>query len=323
MTTASKQPVNATPPVALIAGGSRGLGLRIARELGSRGYRLAVCARDEDELERARVDLIGCGYRIDVTVCDVADHEAVQAWVARTEATIGPIGVAICVAGVIQVGPLDSLTRQHFQTAIDIMAWGPINLALAVAPAMRERRAGRIGVISSVGGLIAVPHLLPYSTAKFAALGFSRGLRSELSGTGVSVTTVAPGLLRTGSHQRAQFVGDHGAEYAWFAAGASLPGLSMNADRAAEAIVEGVLRGRSLVVLTPLAKVGMRVNGLFPALTALALGITARLLPKAPTPAQTVTLDGRAARATMSNTRGKISDRLTVLGDRAARNANE
>ena len=203
------------------------------------------------------------------------------------------------------------------------MAWGPINLALAVAPAMRERRAGRIGVISSVGGLIAVPHLLPYSTAKFAALGFSRGLRSELSGTGVSVTTVAPGLLRTGSHQRAQFVGNHGAEYAWFAAGASLPGLSMNAERAAVAIVEGVLRGRALVVLTPLAKVGMRIDGLFPGLTAFALGITARLLPKAPSPAQTATLEGRDARATMGTTRGKISDRLTALGDRAASRTNE
>lgn len=309
--------------VALVAGGSRGLGLLIARELGSRGYRLAICARNIDELERARDDLVGRGYRAEIAVCDVADHEAVQAWVDRTEQTVGPIAVAICVAGVIQVGPLDSLTREHFRTAMDIMAWGPINLALAVAPAMRERRAGRIGVISSVGGLIAVPHLLPYSTAKFAALGFSRGLRSELSGTGVSVTTVAPGLLRTGSHQRAEFVGDHGAEYAWFAAGASLPGLSMNADRAAAVIVADVLRGRAMVVLTPLAEVGMRVNGLFPGLTAFALGLTARLLPKAPTPAPTATLDGRAARSTMSAVRGRISDRLTVLGDRAARRSNE
>lgn len=309
--------------VALVAGGSRGLGLLIARELGSRGYRLAICARSIDELERARDDLVGRGYRAEIAVCDVADHEAVKAWVARIEDTIGPIGVAICVAGVIQVGPLDSLTRQHFQTAMDIMAWGPINLALAVEPAMRERKSGQIGVISSVGGLIAVPHLLPYSTAKFAALGFSRGLRSELRGTGVSVTTVAPGLMRTGSHQRAHFVGDHGAEYAWFSASASLPGLSMNAERAAAAIVDGVVRGRALVVLTPLAKVGMWVNGLFPGLTAFALGIAARLLPRAPTPPLTATLDGRAARATMDPTRGKISDRLTALGDRAASRSNE
>ncbi len=323
MTPTPKASTGVADAVAVVAGGSRGLGLLIARELGSRGYRLAICARDEGELQRAEADLTGRGHRVDTAACDVSDHAAVADWVTRIEQTVGPVGVAICVAGVIQVGPLDSLTRQHFQSAMDIMAWGPINVALAVAPAMRERRTGRIGVISSVGGLIAVPHLLPYSTAKFAALGFSRGLRSELSGTGVSVTTVAPGLMRTGSHQRAHFVGDHGAEYAWFAAAASLPGLSMNAERAAAAIVDGVLRGRAVVVLTPLAKIGMRVNGLFPSLTAAALGAAARLLPKAPQPAQTPTLDGRAARATLDRTRRRISDRLTALGDRAAADSQE
>ena len=309
--------------VAVVAGGSRGLGLLIARELGARGYRLAVCARDPEELDRARADLAGRGYKIEVAVCDISDPRAVQAWVTDIETRQGPIDVALCVAGVIQVGPLDSVEREQFETAMDIMAWGPINVALAVLPAMRERRSGRIGVISSVGGLISVPHLLPYSTAKFAALGFSRGLRAELTGTGVSVTTVAPGLMRTGSHLRARFVGRHGAEYAWFSAGASLPGISMSAERAAAVIVDSVLRGRAVVVLTPLAKLGMWVNGLFPNLTAFALGVAARLLPAAPVPAQTSTLEGKAARDELRPTTRAISDRLTALGNRAASRNNE
>ena len=103
------------------------------------------------------------------------------------------------------------------------MLWGPINTALAVVPRMRERGRGHIGVITSLGGLISAPHLLPYSTAKFGAVGFARGLRSELSGTGVTVTTVAPGLMRTGSHLRAKFVGNQGREFAWFGTAASLP----------------------------------------------------------------------------------------------------
>ncbi len=309
--------------VAVVAGGSRGLGLLIARELGARGYRLAVCARDAEELARARADLAQRGYKIEVAVCDVADPQAVQAWVADIETRQGEIGVVVCVAGVIQVGPLESVGREQFETAMNIMAWGPINVALAVLPAMRARRSGRIGVISSVGGLIAVPHLLPYSTAKFAALGFSRGLRAELAGTGVSVTTVAPGLMRTGSHLRARFVGRHGAEYAWFSAAASLPGLSMNAERAAAAIVDSVLAGRAVVVLTGLAKIGMWVNGLFPNLTALALGVAARLLPKAPDPAPTSIQEGKSARDQLRPITRKINERLTSLGDRAASRNNE
>ena len=106
------------------------------------------------------------------------------------------------VAGVIQVGPLSSMTRAHFEEAVNIMLWGPVNVALAVLPGMRRRSRGRLAVVSSIGGIIAVPHLLPYSTAKFGALGFSSGLRSELAGTGISVTSIVPGLMRTGSHLR-------------------------------------------------------------------------------------------------------------------------
>src|SRR5215207_10885630 len=91
----------------------------------------------------------------------------------------------ICVAGIIQVGPLEALTREHFTSAIDTMLWGPINISLAVVPGMRERKRGRIGLITSVGGLVSVPHLLPYCSAKFGAVGFSRGLRAELGLRGV------------------------------------------------------------------------------------------------------------------------------------------
>ena len=129
-----------------------------------------------------------------------------------------------CVAGTIQVGPLDNLRRSHIEEAVATMLWGPVNTALAVAPAMTTRGRGHIAIISSVGGQIAAPHLLAYSTAKFAAVGFGKSLHNELSGTGVTVTTVTPGLMRTGSHLHAQFVGQQAEEYAWFATAASLPG---------------------------------------------------------------------------------------------------
>jgi NAD(P)-dependent dehydrogenase (short-subunit alcohol dehydrogenase family) len=298
------------------------LGLLIAAELGRRGHRLLLCARDADELQRARADLVAHGHQVAVEVCDVADHRGVEDLVRRTELALGPIEVAICVAGVIQVGPLASMRREHFEEAIDIMLWGPVNVALAVTEGMRSRGRGRIGIITSIGGLVSVPHLLPYSTAKFGAVGFSSGLRNELAGSGVRVTTVAPGLMRTGSHLRAKFVGNQPHEYAWFAPSASLPLVSMDAGRAAERIVTGVLAGQAMVVLTPLAKVGMRVNGLAPTITAGMLGVAARLLPRAPS-GPTETIEGREAAERLSRPARRVVGWLSTLGDRAASRHNE
>lgn len=302
-------------------GGSRGFGLLLARELGRRGHRLAICARDADALERAAADLSSAGYDVTTETCDVTDRDQVDDLVRRVEEAQGPIEVMICVAGIIQVGPLEALTREHFTSAIDTMLWGPINISLAVLPGMRERKRGRIGLITSVGGLVSVPHLLPYCSAKFGAVGFSRGLRSELAGSGVSVTTVAPGLMRTGSHLRAQFVGDHPAEFAWFSAGASLPLISVDAERAAAQVVSGILVGRAMVVTTPLARIGWRIDALFPTLTSAVFGLAAQLLPGSSSPGETV--EGWQAAKRMSPSGRRVSDAITTLGRRAADRFNE
>lgn len=306
-------------PVALVAGASRGLGLLIARELAAQGCRTVLCARDREELDRAVANMRQWGHASDSYVCDVSDHRAVDELVAQVARDIGVVEVSVHVAGVIQVGPLGSMTREHFKEAIDIMAWGPVNLALAVLPGMRALGRGRIATITSIGGVVSVPHLLPYSTAKFAAVGFSQGLRAELAGSGITVTTVVPGLMRTGSHLHAKFTGAPAREYAWFAPSASLPFLAMDAERAAAKIVRGVLRGRGTMLLSPLTKVGARIGGVAPATTAAVMGAAARLLPGAP-PGPRATLDGEAARKDLSS---RIVEGLTMLGTRAARRFNE
>jgi NAD(P)-dependent dehydrogenase (short-subunit alcohol dehydrogenase family) len=311
-------------PVALVVGASRGLGLLIAKELDREGFRVVIAARDPEGLALAAEQLRADGARVATDVCDVTDNAEVEALIDRTETRIGPIEVMVCVAGIIQVGPLDAQRRENFVAAIDTMLWGPVNTALAVAPRMRERGQGRIGVITSVGGRIAAPHLLPYTTAKFGAVGFSRGLRSELAGTGVSVTTVEPGLMRTGSHLQASFVGDHGREYAWFAAAASMPLLSMDAERAAGRIVRGILAGRAVVTTTPLAILAPRVDALFPGLTSALLGLTARLLPDAPgTPESTEAMKGWQASERLPRRTRFVVNRLSGLGRSAARRFNE
>lgn len=321
MTTA---PAPARPSVALVAGGSRGLGLLMAREVAKAGLLPVLWARDEDELAAAVRRLQAWGHEAVSMVCDVSDAAAVDDAVAHIESEIGPIEVSLHVAGIISVGPVASVPREQFEQSMAIMAWGPINVALAVLPGMRERGRGRIGTVTSIGGKVSVPHLLPYSTAKFAAVGFSEGLRAELAGTGVTVTTLVPGLMRTGSHLRAKFTGDTAAEYAWFAPGASLPLVSMDAERAAARMVRAVLRGRSTVLITPLSKVGARVAGVAPATTALAMGLMARALPTAPAGAvdgePSAPIEGHDARAQLDS---PLVERLTTWGTRAARRFGE
>jgi len=311
-------------PLAFVAGASRGLGLQIARELGGRGFRLALCARNTETLDRAAQVLREEG--VDVVAaesCDVGDVDAVEALVERLERDVGAIEVLFCVAGIIQVGPLANLRRSHIEAAVHTMLWGPVNTALAVAPAMQRRGRGRIAIITSVGGLIAAPHLLPYSTAKFGAVGFGKSLRSELYGTGVTVTTVTPGLMRIGSHLHAQFVGRQGHEFAWFAVAASLPLLTIDASRAARRIVAATLDGRATLALTPLAFLAPRVEALAPRATAALLSFTAQLLPSPASEENPSTVDGFKAAQLLSPRARSILDRLTVLGRRAAIRLNE
>ncbi|HET7397836.1 MAG TPA: SDR family oxidoreductase [Intrasporangium sp.] len=305
-------------PIALVAGGSRGLGLLISRELLRRGHHVVICARDADELARA-VEQLG-GRDVESRVCDVRDRAAVGSLVADVEESVGPIDTVITVAGIIQTGPVESMTFEHFEDAIDTMTWGPVNVALTVLPAMRRRGRGHIGTVTSIGGMVAPPHLLPYATAKFGAVGFSDGLAAELHGTGVSATTIVPGLMRTGGHERAYFVGAAEKEYAWFAPGASMPLLSIDADRAATRIVDAVLAGKPMVVLTPLAWVGIRVRGLFPGTTTRLMGVFGRLLPSAPPGGGTETVVGREADRRLGS---RVVRVLETLGTRAARRNNE
>ena len=264
---------------AFVTGGSRGLGLLVARELGRVGCRVAICARDEAELARAREDLEGRGVEVLTLVCDVGDREAVESAVDWATGRFGGIDVLVNNAGVIQVGPLAAMTVEDFQHAMDVIYWGAVYATLAVLPQMRRRGAGRIVNITSVGGKVSVPHLLPYAAAKFAAVGLSEGLRSELARDGITVTTIVPGLLRTGSGLNALFKGDQDREFGLFASVASLPIISMDAENAARQIVQATRRGEAERILGLPANLIARLQGLLPGLNADLMGLVNRLLP--------------------------------------------
>ncbi|MEV5508045.1 SDR family NAD(P)-dependent oxidoreductase [Streptomyces orinoci] len=304
---------------ALVTGASRGLGLLIARELAKRGCGVMLCARNADELAAAKRMLRDEGAEVRSLACDITDEGVAGNLVRATEEAFGSLDVLVNNAGMIQVGPLAAMTEDDFRDAMETMYFAPLRLVLAALPGMRERGHGRIVTISSVGGRIAAPHLLPYVGAKFASAGLSEGLRAELAAEGVSVTTVFPGLMRTGSHTAARFSGRADREYAWFAAAAGLPVLSMDAERAARAIVRAAERRRPELVLTPVAKAAVRLHGLAPATTTRALSLAARLLPDSGAEPERNVPGRHAARSLGS----AALDRLTALNDRAARRLNQ
>ena len=302
----------------LITGGSRGLGLVLARQLGAEGARLCLLARDEAELARAHAQLDAAGVHDVMTMrCDIRRRAEVQATVDKLLETWAGVDVLINNAGVIQVGPLEHMKQEDFENAMATHFWGPLHLIQACVPAMRRRGFGRILNISSIGGRIAVPHLAPYSASKFALSGLSDALRAELNQYGIRVTTVYPGLMRTGSPRNAQMKGRHQAEYAWFAIADAAPGLSTSAERAAEQIVDACRHGDPELVITLPAQMAILASTLAPSGFAAAMMAAARVLP-GPNG-----LEGdRAKKGYESESRWAPSV-ATTLGDRAALNNNE
>ncbi|MET7683417.1 SDR family NAD(P)-dependent oxidoreductase [Streptomyces sp. NPDC005423] len=269
---------------AVVTGGSRGLGLLLADELLRRGCRVTLAARDDAELRRARALLRRRHPEgsVRTAVTDVRDRQDVAGLFRRTAAECGSVDVVIANAGTIQVAPAETAGVPGFDDAMSTIFNGALHTSLEALPHLRESRAGgRLALIGSVGGLLAVPHLLPYSCAKAAVGALAEGLYAEAARDGVSVTAVHPGLMRTGSHLHAVFGGDRRREFAWFSALAGTPLVSMDARRAAGRIVTAVQRRRIRLVLTPAARAADTAHGLAPVLTARLSHAVAALLPAA------------------------------------------
>jgi short-subunit dehydrogenase len=314
---------------ALVTGASRGLGFLIARELAEKGCRLALCARTATDLDRAARDLRARGAVVVTMTCDVSDQTQAEEFVRMAGAEIGPPDILVNNAGHIRVGPLSAMERADFDDALGVMFWGTVHTTLAVLGHMRERQSGSIVNIASIAGKMPIPHLLPYTCAKSATVGFSEGLRAEVARDGIKVTTVLPGMLRTGSHLRATYKGDPAREFAWFALGSGVPLASMNAERAARRIVTAMRRGRTQVILPAPAVTAVWLQALFPGVMAIALRKVSRLLPQE---ADAASADGLAIRDGLASQDGhavrereesRLRQWATRLSDDAARRFNQ
>jgi short-subunit dehydrogenase len=303
--------------VVVITGGSRGLGLELARVFGSQGARMALIARDEAELQRAAAELDEHGIEVSIWPADLTQGDACETLPDKIAKQHGAIDILVNNAGEIIVGPFETFTHDDFHRSLAIHLWAPLRLTQAVLPIMKRQGGGRIANISSVGGKIPVPHLSSYCAGKFALVGLSGTLRAELKKDGIVVTTVCPGLMRTGSHWNAMFKGNREAEFAWFGHGASVPGASISAARAARQIVAAVQRGDAELTITWQAQTAVVAAAVTPALVAAAEAVVARLLPEQPEEGGSELASGWESRSRWMPTL------LTRLGDRAAVRNNE
>lgn len=255
--------------VVLITGGSRGLGLVMAMEFVKQRARLVLCARNEVELEQARAKLSELGAEVLVIPCDVSDKDQAQDIIERATALCGRIDILVNDAGIICVGPWQTQIHTDFEESMNSIFWGTYHMTMAVLPQMVRRKSGRIVNITSIGGKVSIPHLLSYSSAKFATVGFSEGLRAELAKDGIVVVTIVPGLLRTGSHVNTFMKGNsYQAEYTWFTLLDTLPVSSISARSAAKQIVYATKRGNAELIITIQAQILAHLHGLLPGFTA-------------------------------------------------------
>jgi short-subunit dehydrogenase len=302
--------------VVFITGGSRGLGLALAEEFASRGADIAICARDEQELARAKSQIQQQGAsRVETIVCDVGIRDEVERTVREVEARLGRIDVLVNNAGIIGVGPIENQTIADFEAAMQINFWSQVYTTLAALPGMRRLTEARVVNITSIGGKVSVPHLLPYCCAKFAAVGFSEGLRAELAKTPVKVVTIAPGLMRTGSHINAEFKGKHRQEFTWFALSGTNPATSISVRRAARQIADATARGRAELIITWQAELMARFHGIAPGMATHLMGIANRALPNAG--------ESDARHAGRDSHTVITKSPLTALGEAAAERYNQ
>jgi short-subunit dehydrogenase len=294
----------------IITGASRGLGLELARQLAHEGARLWLVARSADALGRAAAELRQEGTFVETLNADLREERDIEQLVSRVIQSDRVIDVVVNNAGTIVVSPFEHAQIEDFEDSLATHFWAPLHLIRKALPHMRRGGEGRIVNISSIGGRIGVPHLAAYAAGKFALTGFSESLRAELVKSGIYVTTVTPGLMRTGSYVGVQLRGQHEKELRWFAAMADTPLLSMPTSRAARQIIEATRRGRA--VITPLwyARAAQIVDAVAPNSFAAVSSLLNRMVLPSPDPTpngdrarRATAVDPGALKATLSDER--------------------
>ena len=285
------RPTRRSGQVVLITGGSRGLGLALAERYARSGANLILAARDLDELVSARhilLDREAIQSPEDVLLipADLTDATQAAKLVDHAISHFGRIDVLINNAGIIEVGPVENQPLAAYRRAMATNFFAALHTTHAALPHLLRRNSlhgdAAIVNIASIGGKFAMPHMLPYVASKFALVGFSEGLHAELRHKGIRVTTVCPGLMRTGGEAHADYTGQTKKEQRWFTLASRTPILTASVRHAANKIYNAVAAGRAEITITPQAWLAARIAGAAPATTQYLASLANQLLLPAP-----------------------------------------
>ncbi len=179
--------------VALVTGGTRGIGAGIAKALKADGCTVVVCDVVDDQLETFTKETGIAGYNI-----NIADMDLVQAGVAKITEEVGPIDILVNNAGITRDGLMTKMTREkNWDPIIAVNLGGCFNMCNTILPGMNERKWGRIVNVTSMNGQRGQPGQTNYSATKAGIQGFSRSLALEAARAGVTVNCVSPGFILT------------------------------------------------------------------------------------------------------------------------------
>jgi len=184
--------------VAMVTGGSRGIGRAIVAALVGEGWNVAVAARDPRQAGDVAEELrAGSGVSVLAVALDVTDATSVETACARTAAELGPVDVLVNNAGIAESAPFGKTTVESWERHLRVNVTGPYLMTRALLGGMLERGWGRVINVASLAGLYGSPYVTAYTTSKHALVGFTRALATEVSGKGVTVNAICPGFAAT------------------------------------------------------------------------------------------------------------------------------
>lgn len=198
---------NSMTSTVLITGASQGIGKATALLFAQQGYQVVLAARQADRLKSLANEMEQAGFSALAVPTDVKDPDQVNTLIQTALDQYGAIDVLINNAGIYISGPVDQFTLEDWHQAIDTNLWGYIHTIHTLLPHFLERKRGTIVNVDSIGGKVAIPYLIPYSTSKFAVTGLTQSLQSELAPKGIQVCGIYPNLIKSDFMERAIFRG--------------------------------------------------------------------------------------------------------------------
>ena len=194
--------------VAVVTGGSSGIGLGVARRFGAEGHRVALFDVNPATLETATTELEAGGTKVLALEVDVADRPSVDAAVERVRAELGPVEILVTSAGIEAFTPVLDITAEQWDRIVAVNLTGTFACVQAVLPDMLAAGWGRIVTISSSSAQSGAPNMAHYAASKGGVIGLTKALASELARSGITVNTIPPSLVDTPMARHAEAAGD-------------------------------------------------------------------------------------------------------------------